>query len=76
MHRTEIPVRYLNMKDGSVKLYKNTKIATLENVEVEEIPDDPIQNVAHNSIHSNDLPILPTHLQNIMKKLPNELTQK
>lgn len=33
VHGTEIPVRYLNMKDESVKLYKNTKIGTLENVE-------------------------------------------
>lgn len=76
VHRTEIPVRYLNMKDESVKLYENTKIATLQNVEVVEIPEDPIQTFALNSIHSNDLPLLPIYLRNILEKLPNELTQE
>lgn len=76
VHRTEIPVRYLNMKDESVKLYENTKIATLQNVEVVEIPEDPIQTFALNSIHSNDLPLLPIYLKNILEKLPNELTQE
>lgn len=70
----EISVRYLNVNNESVKLYKNTQIATIETAEILQSPETQLESLALNTIHVGNPTGLPAHLQCILENGPKDLT--
>lgn len=71
---SEVAVRYMNLKDESVKLYKNTQIATVNCVD--KVLEREVSDDSHtlNTLNPEFKPQFPDHLQCIVEKLPNEVT--
>lgn len=71
---SEVAVRYMNLKGESIKLYKNTLIATVNCVD--KLLEREVSDVFHtlNTLNPEFKPQFPDHSQCIVAKLPNEVT--
>ena len=75
MDGDKVPVRFMNLKDESIKLYKNTQIATVNCAEIlDEEETETIQtlNAQTQTLYNH----LPDHLQCIVDKVPKEVSQE
>ena len=75
MDGDKVPVRFMNLKDESMKLYKNTQIATVDCAEIlDEEETETIQtlNAQTQTLYNH----LPDHLQCIVDKVPKEVSQE
>ena len=69
-----VPLRYLNLQDESIKLYKNSVVAIIE--KCNDIGNDVESVISQVSTNTENASQLPDHLEQILHRVHESVTQE